>query len=177
MTSYTIRTNTPAETQAVGRTLGRILTNHPGLVVALSGELGAGKTTLTQGIAQGMGITESVTSPTFTLVNEYTIPQTYRASPQRLIHIDSYRLGEVESDAELEAATFGFEEMVDAADEAKNVVIIEWAERLQALLPADYLHISLRYVDGDETARAILLQSSGSISKALVEHMCMVSQH
>ncbi len=180
MESYTIRTSTPTATQAVGQALGQCLT--AGMVVALSGELGAGKTTLTQGIAQGMGVTAPVTSPTFTLVNEYAVCQSDSVGLRRLIHIDSYRLGEVDADAALEAATFGFEEMIDAEyGAADSVVIIEWAERLQSLLPADYLHVSLYYpaedeavedeIGEDDAARAIQLQANGPTSAAIVAQL------
>ena len=131
-----------AATHDLGHQLGAAAT--AGQVIALHGDLGAGKTTLTQGIAAGLGITGRVTSPTFTLVNEYA-PGSRRL---RLVHIDIYRLGDTPEAACREAATFGLEEILGAAawpdtDSDGSVIVIEWAERVQALLPADTFWISL----------------------------------
>lgn len=143
-------TRTLAETQALGRALGALLRaaaadhQHEGagaLVVALYGDLGAGKTALTQGIAAGMGIDMQVTSPTFTLINEYET-----ADGIRLFHVDGYRLGDAATDAGLEAAAMGLDELL-AED---GVVVIEWAERIASLLPADHVDIYLSY--GEEQA-------------------------
>lgn len=144
-------THSAAETQDLGQLLGRSLV--PGQVVALSGDLGAGKTTFTQGIGRGLGVRERITSPTFTLVNEYV-----GRDGITLIHTDSYRLGEMtnpESDGESasqEAATFGMDEILDRPD---AVIVIEWAERLLSLLPDDYLAVALAQLPGDEEARTI----------------------
>lgn len=153
-----------AETQALGRTLGDLLhahfaesTEHGALVIALHGDLGAGKTTLTQGIAAGLGIRERVTSPTFTLINEYET-----SNGVRLFHVDGYRLGGVEAEtsadegteaaamqaAEIEAGAMGLDELL--AEDA--VVVVEWAERVAALLPTDHLSITLSYAETAETA-------------------------
>lgn len=139
MTHRTLRvcTHTPEETRALGAAVGRLAT--PGTVFALNGELGAGKTTFTQGLAQGLGVTTQVTSPTFTLVAEYDA-----RDGMRLIHMDSYRLGDRPADAVLEADTFGFEELLDDPD---AVVVIEWAERLAALLPQGALHVTFLHRD------------------------------
>ena len=125
--THVLRTESPEQTRALGAQIGRLAT--PGLVIALSGDLGAGKTTFTQGLAHGLGVTTPVTSPTFTLVAEYDA----RAG-MRLIHMDSYRLGDLPADAALEAETFGFEDLLD---DPAAVLVIEWAERLAALLPPE----------------------------------------
>ncbi len=121
------------ETQALA---ARMASNAPsGLVVALSGNLGAGKTTFVQGMAVGLGVDDRVTSPTFTLVNEYT-----SSDGRRLVHVDIYRLmGGAESPLQA-AATFGLEEILDEGD---AIVAIEWAEGVAHLLPADHLIVQI----------------------------------
>lgn len=104
--------HSPAETQALGESWGREA--PAGLVIALSGDLGAGKTQLVKGLARGLGITARVHSPTFTLVNEY------RGGRCRLFHLDLYRL---ETPEQIVAA--GLEEYL----EPDGVAVIEWAER------------------------------------------------
>ncbi len=141
--------------------MGHLL--RPGQTVALHGDLGAGKTLLTQGIAAGLGVTARVTSPTFTLVNEYTI-----SDQQRLVHIDSYRLGDQSITADLDAATFGLEEILDSDD---ALVVIEWAEHVAALLPADYLQIAIAQPETDPMARTITLTAYGPISHAVLESL------
>jgi len=125
---------TPASTRAFGVRLARLL--RPGQVVALSGELGAGKTTLVQGIAKGLGVADlkQVTSPSYTLVNEYPAEQ------GMLIHIDLYRL---ESPAAI--AALGLDDYLGRAD---AFVVIEWAERMRAQLEADTLWIEIAQIPG-----------------------------
>lgn len=144
----------PAATFDLGRRLGERAA--AGQIIALCGDLGAGKTTLTQGIAAGLGITAQVTSPTFTLVAEYL-----GARGLALIHIDTYRLGDSPAAAEREAATFGLDEIFESAalpDGASHgaVVVIEWAERVAPLLPADRLAIVLNADGSPDTRRAEL---------------------
>ena len=115
----------PAETRAVGRTLGEAAT--PGTVVALRGELGAGKTQLAKGVADGLGVTSVVNSPTFVLMNEHV-------GRLRLYHIDAYRLTDPE-----EALAAG---LLDER-EIDGVSVIEWADRLAGWLPVDRLDIEL----------------------------------
>lgn len=157
--SLTLATTTPEATRAIGQQLGQWL--KQGQVIALRGDLGAGKTVLTQGIAAGLGVTARVTSPTFTLVNQYWTPD-----KQEFVHIDSYRLGEGSAAAEAEAATLGLE---DILAEEKAIVVIEWAERVAALLPADHLAISLAYADEATTTRHITLTATGPLSAALLK--------
>ena len=107
--------HSPAETEALGEQWGRAA--QPGLVLALSGDLGAGKTQLVKGLARGLGVTGRVHSPTFTLVNEYS------GGRLRLFHLDLYRL---ETPAQILSA--GVEDYL----QPDGVAVIEWAERLPA---------------------------------------------
>lgn len=112
-------------TRAVGRALGRAA--EPGTVLALIGPLGAGKTQLAKGVADGLGVTGVVNSPTFILMNEH-------AGRLRMYHIDAYRLGDPE---EALAAGLLDERQVD------GVTVIEWADRLEGWLPAERLEIEV----------------------------------
>ena len=113
----------------LGFKLGRTLA--PGTVVALSGPIGSGKTTLTKGIASGLGIEGIVTSPTFTLINEYegTVP---------VYHIDTYRLESVDEFEEI-----GGEELLYD----KGVVIIEWSEKIASALPSEHVAVTISLAD------------------------------
>ena len=122
------------DTLKFGQELGNLL--QAGDVIALIGDLGAGKTTLTQGIAQGLGITDRVTSPTFTLVQEYR----GRVS---LFHFDPYRLERPE-----DVYDFGFEEYLERG----GVVVVEWADKIAALLPSERLTLTLTEEGGGEEA-------------------------
>ena len=125
-----------AETLAFGRQLAATL--RPGDVLALTGELGAGKTCLVKGIAAGLGILQNVTSPTFTLIHEY------RGGRLPLAHIDLYRL-----ETSGAAVAIGIEDYLSGP----GVAVIEWSERIEALLPAQTKRIHLTVVD--ETTRQI----------------------
>lgn len=129
------------QTRRLGARLADML--NPGDVLALVGELGTGKTRWVQGVCQGLGITEPVISPTFTLVNEYQgrLP---------VFHIDLYRLASAP-----EALTFGLEDYL--YDD--GVTLIEWADRAANLLPAQYLTIEMHHMD--ETKRRIVLRPQG----------------
>jgi tRNA threonylcarbamoyladenosine biosynthesis protein TsaE len=107
-------------------------------LIVLSGTLGAGKTTLTQGIAAGLGVVDYVTSPTFTLVNEYR-PARSGAHPP-LYHIDLYR-----TSGAAEALDFGLDEYLGEP----GIAVVEWAERAPEALPTDYLLVKLEMA-GDE---------------------------
>lgn len=160
MVTYLTETRSSAETFALGQRLGQQAA--AGQVIALHGDLGAGKTVLTQGIAAGLGIKARVTSPTFTLVSEYPY-----AKNQYLIHIDCYRLGSLtQTDGALEAAFFGLEEILDRAD---AIVIIEWAERVATLLPADHLQISLTYTHSAPANRQIEFVAYGPVSATMLQ--------
>lgn len=114
--------HSPAETRALGEELGRRL--QPGEVVAFSGDLGAGKTCMIQGICAGLGIADQVNSPTFILINEYAGRAAGR--PVNVYHFDLYRL---RSERELEA--LGAEEYFYG----QGICLIEWAERARSALP------------------------------------------
>lgn len=105
-------------------------------VVALSGDLGAGKTTYTQALARYFGVEEQVSSPTFVIEKIYTID---RGPFKRLIHIDAYRL---KGAHELEA--LGWAEIVH---DRENLILIEWPERVAELIPASAHHIALQFTD------------------------------
>jgi tRNA threonylcarbamoyladenosine biosynthesis protein TsaE len=127
----------------------------PLLVVALTGELGSGKTTLVQGIAEGLGIMESVNSPTFTLINEY------HAGNKPLYHVDLYRLAQAPTPAAVPVYADQDAHMLrselNEIFHLKGVVAIEWAELLQNYLPPDCLQICLSYVK-DGTARCAKIE-------------------
>lgn len=137
-TEVTITLPDLAATEAFGRRLGEQL--RPGQGVALVGELGAGKTSLTRGIGYGLDLDdpEAVCSPTYLLVIEHE-------GPVPLIHIDAY----------LPEKTRGFLEDggLDYVSETAGVVVVEWADRLEDLLPAETLWIRLSHAGGGRSAR------------------------
>ena len=117
-------------------------------VIALSGELGAGKTTLTQETARVLGITENVISPTFVIFKKYSIKnETYRW--KNLIHIDAYRL-----DSSAELFKLGWEELL--AD-PENLIILEWPERVPECLTGDTVQVKLSHVDEETRQIEIML--------------------
>lgn len=159
MLTFTTTTHSADETFQFGQQLGQAV--QSGQVIALHGDLGAGKTVLTQGLANALGITARVTSPTFTLVNEYA-----RMDGRWLIHIDCYRFGNLpQDDSALEATFAGVAEMLDRLD---AIVIIEWAERIATLLPPDYLQIDLAYTSEKPATRHITCTAHGEKSIALL---------
>jgi tRNA threonylcarbamoyladenosine biosynthesis protein TsaE len=119
----------PEQTRRIGLRLGALL--KPGDIICLQGDLGAGKTTFTQGLAQGWGSLDSVSSPTFILVNQYR-----RADGSKLFHMDAYRLDSVPEAEELD-----LDSML-----AEGALIIEWPERLGDLIPKEHLHIRLEHI-------------------------------
>jgi tRNA threonylcarbamoyladenosine biosynthesis protein TsaE len=140
----TLRTTThdAAETHALGQRLGTIL--RAGDVVVLDGELGTGKTVLAKGIAVALGITEPVVSPTFTVVREYD-------APTPLVHVDVYRLDHLQ-----ELHDLGFDDLV--GEEA--VTLVEWGDRVSAVLPGDRLRVLLEAGDGDDD-RVVSIDAAG----------------
>lgn len=126
---FEVRTTSAAETQAVGSALAQCL--HDGDVLLLHGDLGAGKTTFTKGVASGLRIDAIVSSPSFALVNEYDAGMF--APVTRLFHLDLYRL---EDSDDLDSIGFG--ELVAPAD---GVAVVEWPERALNALPSAYLLI------------------------------------
>lgn len=140
-----------AATVALGRRLGGLAA--AGDVITLSGELGSGKTTLTQAIALGLGVPaeQPVTSPTFALLHEYQgrLP---------LYHLDLYRLAKEEELAEL-----GLEEYLYG----EGVCVVEWPDRLAGLLPPERLEIALAFADPDQARRATITPHGPSWSARL----------
>lgn len=130
-----------AQTQRLGARLGELL--RGGEVLLLDGDLGTGKTSLTQGIAEGLGVHEVVSSPTFTLLKEYE-------GRTPLYHFDCYRL-----DDPNEALDLGFEEYL----ESNGVCVVEWAQRAEPLWPAEHLRIRLKMVS--DTKRGLVFVGLG----------------
>jgi tRNA threonylcarbamoyladenosine biosynthesis protein TsaE len=130
MGEQTVHLGDPAATEAAGRRIARRLV--PGMVVTLSGELGAGKTTLVRGLLRELGWTGRVKSPTFTLVEHYPLSNLY------LYHFDFYRF----DDAQGGAADWDGAGVADAFRD-DTVCVVEWPERVAALLPSADLAVSL----------------------------------
>jgi tRNA threonylcarbamoyladenosine biosynthesis protein TsaE len=148
-----VRSDDPEATRSIGRALGRAA--MPGTVVALSGELGAGKTQLAKGVARGLGVESVVNSPTFVLMNEHV-------GRLRLFHVDAYRLGDPE-----EAAAAGL--LDDRA--SGGVVVIEWADRLDGWLPAERLDVRIDPVEGAPSARVLSWRAYGDQHERLAAAM------
>jgi len=150
--SLDIISHSAAQTKRFGARLGALL--RPGDVVCLEGDLGTGKTCLAQGVGLGLGVSEPVTSPSFTLIAEYRAP----SPAPTLIHVDVYRLG----DAPQEALAFGLDDYLGG----DGVCVIEWADRVESLLPPERLWLTFRHLD--ESKRGILLVASGDRYRALL---------
>ena len=123
----TASSDSPARTRALGAALAANL--QPGDVVLLSGELGAGKTVLVQGIAAELGVAEMATSPTFALVHEH------QGSDLRLLHADAWRLASPAEAVDLALA--------EEVDDGRSVLVVEWGELAAAALPGDHLRVIL----------------------------------
>ena len=129
--------------RALGERLAQVL--EPGDVVALTGDLGAGKTTFVQGAARGLGVgDQQVVSPTFTLVREYrgSLP---------VYHLDVYRLDRIQ-----EVMDLGFEELLDP----QGVTFVEWGDAIEGLLPGSYLEIEL-WTSHEDESRAVVITGTG----------------
>lgn len=150
--TITIATNSPEETQRLGRFLVPAL--QCGDVIALHGDLGAGKTCFVQGLAQGMEVTGRVSSPTFIIMRRHT-PGRNEAS---LYHVDAYRLGSAD-----ELWEMGIEDWLH-----NGVVVIEWAERVAEALPPD--HLSIR-IDMQDTHREFIFEAYGPRGREIVEYL------
>jgi tRNA threonylcarbamoyladenosine biosynthesis protein TsaE len=146
-----IRTATAEDTRAVGRALAPLL--RPGDALALTGELGAGKTTFVQGVAAGLGFDGHVVSPTFTLVREYQ-------GRVRIHHVDVYRLERVQDVVDLG---------LDDATAEGGVLLVEWGDAVEGLLPPEHLVVTL--ATGPDEARAIAFESVGASWRARWEQV------
>lgn len=150
--SLILASHSVAETQRLGCSLGHLLEGQE--VICLEGELGTGKTTLIQAIGCALGVGDPITSPTFTLVNEY------RGERATLYHIDLYRLDSTE-----ELLQAG----IDAYLWADGISVIEWAEKAKRILPPEYLYITLEH--GGEDRREIYLQPQGQYYLQLLRRL------
>jgi tRNA threonylcarbamoyladenosine biosynthesis protein TsaE len=149
-----IISHSSAQTQRLGMRLGELL--RGGELILLEGQLGTGKTTFTQGLARGMGITEIISSPTFTLLKEYTgqpadeqrktVPQSRSA----LYHFDLYRLDNPE-----EVFDLGFEDYFSSS----GVCVVEWADKADLLWAPEHLRVRLKMMS--ETKRGLLFTATG----------------
>jgi len=128
--TFTFTTHDPAQTIALGEQIGKRLKG--GEVIAYSGGLGVGKTTITRGISIGMGLGDEVTSPTFALVNEYA------GKERSLCHFDMYRIS-----GALDLETTGFYDYLDG----NNVLAVEWSENIADELPDDCIKIHIERTD------------------------------
>lgn len=143
--------NNAKETEDLGILLGKKLKG--GEVIAMSGDLGAGKTTMTKSIAKGLEINDHITSPTFTIVNEYE-------GRVKLYHFDVYRIGDIE-----EMYDLGFEEYIYS----NAVSIIEWANLIEEILPKDKINIDI--ISLDEEKRKVTISGEGEKFESLVKEL------
>ncbi len=154
--AHTITSTSVEDTFAIGSRLGSVA--QPNDVIALTGPLGAGKTHLAKGIAAGLQVNDPrvVNSPTFVLVNEYR-------GRLHMYHVDAYRLA-----GSAELAALGFEDMCGAG----GLVVVEWADKIQNLLPADSLSIELAATG--ENSRQLRLTPGGPHSKQLLTELTRI---
>lgn len=144
--------HSPEQTRRIGMRLGALL--NPGDVICLQGDLGAGKTTLVQGLAQGWGSLDPVSSPTFVIVNMYRRPD-----ESELYHLDTYRL-----ESAPEAEMLDLDDMLEVGP-----LVIEWAERIASVLPAERLWLTLEYID--EEKRSIRFKAQGAVYEKILEEI------
>jgi tRNA threonylcarbamoyladenosine biosynthesis protein TsaE len=140
----TLRCNSPEATRKVAGSIAPLL--RAGDVVLLDGDLGAGKTTFAQGLAAALGVTDNVTSPTFTLIHSYPTDAGYE-----LHHVDVYRLERLS-----EIVDLGLPELLDD----DGVAVVEWGRRAAGALPPEYLQVQLAMTDVDDE-RVLELDSRG----------------
>jgi len=117
-------------------------------IIGLEGELGGGKTTFLQGFAKGLGIKEKITSPTFVIMKKFKI-QHLKSNIQYLIHIDCYRIKKPK-----ELLDLGFREIIS---NPKNIVVIEWADRIKKIMPKNSIWIEFKFID--ENTREIMIKN------------------
>jgi tRNA threonylcarbamoyladenosine biosynthesis protein TsaE len=143
--------HSPEQTQRLGVRLGELL--DPGTLVCLVGDLGAGKTTIAQGVARGWGALDPVTSPTFVLINQYR-----RADSAVLYHVDAFRL-----DRPTDAQALGLLELIDGA----GPVLIEWADKIASILPSEGLWVEMSWED--DLRRRLRFDARGPASESLLK--------
>ncbi|MCC7130043.1 MAG: tRNA (adenosine(37)-N6)-threonylcarbamoyltransferase complex ATPase subunit type 1 TsaE [Anaerolineae bacterium UTCFX2] len=140
----------PDQTRRAGMRMGALL--QTGDLICLAGELGAGKTTLVQGLASGWGSLDAATSPTFVLVNVYRRPD-----HARLYHLDAYRLS-----SPAEAAELDLDALLDSGP-----LVIEWADRIASALPDERLWVNMRLIS--ETQRDMVLSAQGKRYSEMID--------
>ncbi|MEG2330309.1 tRNA (adenosine(37)-N6)-threonylcarbamoyltransferase complex ATPase subunit type 1 TsaE [Anaerorhabdus sp.] len=140
------KTNKPEETKELGKQLGLLAKEN--MVFTLTGDLGAGKTTLTQGIAKGLNIEKTVSSPTFTILKIYH-------GRMDLYHFDAYRLEGLHQD-------LGFEEMIDG----DGLTVIEWPMYIQDMIGEEFLEIEIKFIE--EEVREFVLKANGKAYEELL---------
>ena len=143
----------PEETIKIAVQLSKYIL--PGSIICLSGDLGTGKTAFTQGLGKGLGITDYITSPSYTIINEY-----YTAS-MPLYHFDVYRLESPDEIFELGCDEYFFGE---------GVTIIEWAEKIKEVLPKEKLWITIKY-GKKPNERVISMNAYGNKNKAILKEI------
>ncbi len=142
-----VRTRSPEDTKNLAAAMAELA--QPGDLLLLVGDLGAGKTTFTQGFAAALGISEPVTSPTFTLAREYH-------GRLLLHHLDVFRLDQIS-----EVLDLGLPELLDS----DGVILIEWGDAIRQALPNDYLEVALTFIEGQPSPsdeRIVVLTPVGS---------------
>jgi len=154
--AFEVTCSGPAATQAVAAALARFL--QPGDVILLDGDLGAGKTTFTQGLARALDVNEVVTSPTFTLVRSYHTSRGFE-----LLHVDVYRLERLADVIDLALPEF--------LDEGAAAVI-EWGDKAAPALPPDHLQIRFTFTD-DDADRRLTFEAEGPGWEPRFEEVCV----
>lgn len=149
MSNYEVKTESEQQTMKMAERLALLL--KPGDVITLEGDLGAGKTTFTKGLALGLGIKRTVNSPTFTIVKEYE-------GELPLYHMDVYRLEDSDED-------IGFNEYFHGS----GITVVEWATFIKDYLPEELLHVTIRYVD--EHTRALTFVPKGDHYQEVVREL------
>lgn len=144
-TNQIFTTHNFKETQKLGRDFAKTL--QKGEVICLYGDLGSGKTTFVQGLAEGLGVKSRIISPTFVIVRRYELQS---QNSERLYHLDLYR---IENEKDIES--LGIEEILNSKE---NIVVIEWAEKLKSFLPKK--RIDIEFVNEEENVRKIMFRSS-----------------
>ena len=154
LTTLRVVSQSPVETQALARQLGSLVDS--GDIILLNGDLGAGKTTFTQGLARALGVREPVTSPTFTLVRNYE-----GSGPLRLLHADVFRLEHLQ-----EIIDLGLPELIEDG----AVAVIEWGDMASSVLLADHLDVRIEFGATDDE-RVILIRPLGGRGAALLRQL------
>ena len=149
MKELILKTENINETHALGEKIGRAAERN--MVFTLEGDLGAGKTTLTQGIAKGLDIKRNITSPTFTILKVYQ-------GRMPLYHIDAYRLEGIVQD-------LGFDELMDD----DGMTVIEWSQFVPSLIPDEHMTVSIGLLEGDQ--REFTFTAYGSQYEKLLEEI------